>query len=315
VTPTTRPRVVYILGWGRSGSTLLDNLLGSVEGFCAVGELHYLWSRGMAQNRKCGCGRRFRDCPHWQGVTARLARDAPEFVDASAVQALHDTVARSRQTPRLLGHRQLPPAVRRYQRVLRHTYAAILAESGADVVVDSSKRPSEAAILLADPDVDSVFIHIVRDPRAVAYSWQRVRATGDATAGVHMVRRTTIESSTRWLTWNTAAEWIGRRAGDRYLRVRYEDLVTQPQQTTARILGVAGQSHASAPQFLAGAAQLAVTHSVSGNPSRFGAQTVQLRLDEEWRGRLPARQAALVVAICGVLMPRYGYRLSRRGHA
>lgn len=307
MTGSAPPRVVYILGWGRSGSTLLDNILGNVRGFCSVGELHYLWSRGLIANRRCGCGQQFRDCAHWRGVVTRLQRDAPEAVDAGAVKSLHDRVARSRRTPLLLLRRRLPDSVRRYQQILRQTYAAILEESGAHTVVDSSKRPSEAAILLADREVDSVFVHIVRDPRAVAFSWQRVRPTDDPSAGTDMVRRSATESSTRWLAWNIAAEAIGRRAGDRYIRIRYEDLVATPEHVLARILSVAGASQRVAPGFPDGVARLSATHSVSGNPSRFGARTVRLRLDEEWRTGLPRRQAALVLAICGALMPRYGY--------
>jgi hypothetical protein len=315
MTSSARPRVVYILGWGRSGSTLLDNILGNVQGFCSVGELHYLWARGIVANRRCGCGLQFRDCPQWGGVMTRLKRDAPDAVDGVAVKSLHDKVARSRSTPLLLSRRRLPAPVRRYQQILRQTYAAILAESGASIVVDSSKRPSEAAILLADREVDSVFVHIVRDPRAVAFSWQRVRATGDPSAGSEMVRRSATESSTHWLAWNAAAELIGRRAGDRYVRVRYEDLVTDPRGALVRILTVARVNHRAVPEFPGGVANLAATHSVSGNPSRFGARTVRLRLDEEWRSGLPRWQAAVVVAICGALMPRYGYLPGSRARA
>ena len=35
--------VLYIGGWGRSGSTLLAHLLGGLDRMVAVGELRYVW--------------------------------------------------------------------------------------------------------------------------------------------------------------------------------------------------------------------------------------------------------------------------------
>src|SRR4051794_12356388 len=61
-------KVLYITGWGRSGTTILDNLLGQVDGFVSTGELHYVWKRGLRDNRLCGCGQPLRDCETWQQV-------------------------------------------------------------------------------------------------------------------------------------------------------------------------------------------------------------------------------------------------------
>ena len=49
-------KVVLIVGRGRSGSTILDNVLGGIEGFVSVGELHNLWRRAILKGRLCGCG-------------------------------------------------------------------------------------------------------------------------------------------------------------------------------------------------------------------------------------------------------------------
>ena len=72
-------KVLYIAGWGRSGSTILDNVLGQVDGFFSAGELMFLWRRGLIEGRLCGCGRPLRDCDVWMHI---LDRAYPAGVDA-----------------------------------------------------------------------------------------------------------------------------------------------------------------------------------------------------------------------------------------
>jgi hypothetical protein len=59
-----RLKVLYVTGFGRSGTTILDNILGQLDGVFAAGELHYIWDRSLEQNRLCACGEAFADCRH-----------------------------------------------------------------------------------------------------------------------------------------------------------------------------------------------------------------------------------------------------------
>src|SRR5262245_18916217 len=66
---TTNPQdVVFIAGFGRSGSTLLAQVFGELPGFVSVGELRHLWLRGAAENQLCGCGTPFQECSFWKSV-------------------------------------------------------------------------------------------------------------------------------------------------------------------------------------------------------------------------------------------------------
>ena len=74
--------VLYIAGPGRSGSTLLDTMLGQIDGFVSVGELRNLWARGLGDGWPCGCGAAVRDCPFWSSVLT----EAFGSVDAVSVE-------------------------------------------------------------------------------------------------------------------------------------------------------------------------------------------------------------------------------------
>ena len=190
--PLSRLSVVFIGGLGRSGSTLLDRLLGQQPGCVAVGEIGLIWRSGLAEDRLCGCGTPLRSCAVWESVArrgVRRVRRAP----AATVRCL----ARFLGSPPAL--RRAPPpdlvrsARRRVQRwpstvtISRVCSALLQAVTGCRVVVDSSKTPAHLAALLTLPGIDVHVVHLVRDSRAVAYSWRqrRRRVRCAATRGVH----------------------------------------------------------------------------------------------------------------------------------
>src|SRR5439155_8900119 len=94
-----RVPVVLIAGTGRSGSTLVGGVLGNVPGCFYAGEVRFIWDRGLEENRLCGCGVRFRECPVWRSILD----DAFGGVDRALVdgRAGHRIGGRVRDVPRM----------------------------------------------------------------------------------------------------------------------------------------------------------------------------------------------------------------------
>src|SRR4029078_5765586 len=80
-------RVLFIAGWGRSGSTLLDRILGQVPGVFSAGELRHIWQRGVGEDRLCGCGEPFASCSVWRKVS-EISFGGWEELDLDEVQSL-----------------------------------------------------------------------------------------------------------------------------------------------------------------------------------------------------------------------------------
>ena len=163
-------KVLYIAGNGRSGSTLLDVILGQVPGFFPVGEVRDVWDYGLVENRPCGCGAPVRDCAIWSEIFES------QFSGESAVDPAQVARWRERfaQTKRLLpiflrreGYvNDQKSGIRAYLDVLERLYHGIADATGARVVVDSSKWPTYAHLLNSIPSIDLYVLHLVRDPRA-----------------------------------------------------------------------------------------------------------------------------------------------------
>jgi hypothetical protein len=283
-------------------------LLAGVDGCVGVGELRYIWERGMVEDRLCGCGQRFSACPFWTAVVQRAFSD--EAVDPRRMMALQDRGTRMRQLPLTFatgarGRRRLEE----YPAVLARVITAIADEAGAGTVVDSSKLPPYGAILRAAPDVDLRVVHLVRDPRATAYSWGQTKAQPDrGTPGV-MQRQVPWRAAALWTTWNAAAEALGASMGKRYLRLRYEDLIAEPAAALHQVLELVGTPDAGLPLIDDGRrATLSRQHTVAGNPDRFHDGVVELRVDDRWMRGLPRRDRLTATSIAAPLLRHYGYR-------
>ncbi|MGH2813141.1 MAG: sulfotransferase [Actinomycetota bacterium] len=301
------PKVLYIAGWGRSGTTLLDNLLGQLYGFFSAGELRYLWERGLIEERLCGCGRPVSECPVWSKVLAKLGGIAGE---AAGVVNLQEREARVRHTPRLL-RRELRPSggdLARYLDITLRLYRAVREVTGARVIVDSSKRPPDGAVLRLLGEVDAYFVHMVRDPRAVAYSWRRPKELKDRSRRQYMRSHRPWASTAQWIGWNLAISALRRRHGPmRTMLLRYEDFIARPAETVAAIAELVGEQPSSLPFEDPSTAVLEGNHTVSGNPSRFETGRIRLRIDDEWVKRQPLRDRLIVTALTAPLLGRYGY--------
>lgn len=320
-TPVGAPRVVYLAGFGRSGSTLLERLLGAIPGWTHVGELVDLARSVAVKHERCGCGRLFDECPVWSavGLKAFGGWDAPEV---RRLAELRLVVARQRQVPRLLAMRsrrvresEFGRLVREYQDGYARIYQAVADVTGSAVIVDASKGPAHGLALSGASQYRLDVLNLVRDPRAVAYSWSRrsIARPQATTTDENMWQISALRSAAQWSALQSEVELMRSMGGLTSTRLRYEDLVDRPaaaiQAAAADIgldLGPRDLSHIDGRT-----ATLGTSHGLSGNPGRYETGVIELRPDTRWRTGLGGRQRAGVTAVCLPLLAAYGYPVRR----
>jgi hypothetical protein len=290
-------KVLFIGGYGRSGSTLLDRILGQLDGFCSIGELRHVFQEGYLENRLCGCGVPFRSCEFWSRVTER-AFGGPAALDVADLLRLQRRVDRWWRVPQLasgVGTSRRAAELARYREALRRLYVAIAAVSGARVIVDSSKDVSHGYVLrdVGEP-VEPYVLHLVRDSRAVAWSWQRRKFNPGN--GADMQRYSLLRTSAEWSAINALTALHGR-LGRRYGRVRYRELTADAPGAIAEILRLLDEPARPRPLAAADPIVLGTDHTAAGNPVRFHTGPVTVRPDDEWRDRMPLGGRALVTAL------------------
>ena len=306
-----RIRVLYFAGSGRSGTTVITNILGQVDGAFAAGELRYLWQRGIVENRLCGCGAPFSDCALWRDVLSRAFADLPA-PDAQEVAGGLRSRLRIARVPSMLVRRvrgQRPVPAHPHDRAIASTYAALSDATGAGVIIDSSKLPPYGLMLAGLPGVDLYVLHVVRDPRATAFSWRRTKALLDFGDDQLMPRLQLWKSSVLWLGWNALTALLWRHRTGHYLRVRYEDFVRSPEETMRRVVEMVGLDPQTLPFTTPTAVQIQPTHSVAGNPSRHHTGEVEVSADNEWQRAMPVLARVAVTMLTAPGLRGFGYAL------
>lgn len=293
--------VLYVMSHGWSGSTILGNVLGELDGFAHAGELRTLWRDGLLGHGVCGCRRRPAECELWSAVVPRALAGGGGDLAPEGVAELHREASRVRAAPRLLRYRPgevAPGPVGGYVAVLDRLYRALAEETGARVIVDTSKRAGDAALVRLVPGLTVRYVHLVRDPRAVAYSWWKRDAPGHGP----------VNTSRDWVAFNLLFEAIrARHGGGGSIRVRHEDFVADPSGSLRAMAGLVGRSPGRLPVEGERTVALGTHHTMLGNPVRFQQGRVTLHLDDLWREDLPAAHRRTVTALTLPLLGRYGY--------
>ena len=278
-----------------------------------------MWQRGVREGERCGCGQPFPACPFWQQV-GTTAFGGWDKVDVDRVARLRASVDRSRFVPLL----SVTPLRRRFLAELDdyvayylRTYAAIAEVSRSEVVIDSSKHASLAYCLRSQAGLDLRVVHVIRDSRAVAYSWSKIVPRPETLTETHIVTYSAATAAIRWNVQNGALQLLSQ-LGTPTLRIRYEDLVREPAAKLREIAVFAGLSDDAGLGFLHAdgpgnwRADLGVAHTASGNPMRFTTGPVPIRRDDKWRTAMLAGQRRTVTTLTFPLLQRYGYLGRRR---
>jgi hypothetical protein len=229
---TVRPRVLYVMGAGRSGSTILGVTLGNCPGVFYAGELD-AW---LARSGEPLLSDPERDA-FWDDVRANVPDAAPLYgIEPQRAIERSMALVRVHKWP---ARRRMRPA---YRRVAQELYLAIASRAGEQVIVDSSHYPLRARELQALDGIDLHLLYLMRDPQSVVASFENREVAQYSksvlTTNVYL-----------WLTNLIATLVFLRHPRERRLVVRYEDFVADPPTVLRQILepGAGGRPVAIAP--------------------------------------------------------------------
>ncbi|MDH3658707.1 MAG: sulfotransferase [Alphaproteobacteria bacterium] len=283
--------LVYLLSTGRSGSTLLDVLLGAQPECWTLGEFQLL-DIGVGRQLPCGCRDPIGQCDFWEPILERVRRSI-RFPLGHFRSGRHPNgkVVRWSLLPSILTGGPLPT-----QQAAADAYAVSnlraleeakeAAEEHQDEVawlIDASKDPYRLLWLQASGHFDIRVIHLIRRPEGFVANMMRSADVRGAAAA--------IKYAGRWLVDNLIGLALVWRMfwPEAVKRVRYEDLASDPERTLGEIcswLGVSFDTDRTK------ATRYVVNHGIAGNQPRWEALPVTF--EENWRATMPPLQQRLI---------------------
>jgi Sulfotransferase family len=218
-------KVLYVMGAGRSGSTILGVCLGNCDGFFYAGELEEWLLRADGPRWASGERQRF-----WEAVKERV-----HGADGLFGGVANRCIERSSALFRV----DLWPARWRlrkaYRRVAGELIEAVSQVAGARYVVDTSHFPLRARELRKLRDIELYLVYLVRDPQAVVASNTRELSPHEV---AERRWRTLTMNADLWLTQLVSALTFLRHPAERRLFVRHEDFLAAPEQVLGQILAM-----------------------------------------------------------------------------
>jgi len=235
-TPAGRPKVVYVMGAGHSGSTILGVALGNCANVFYAGELDNWLIRSGAP--VLGGAERVR---FWNAVRDGVAGAEDLFGDA-AKNYLERSLSPFRIRQRPIRRRLRP----RYRRVAEDLYRAIARTADVTHIVDSSHFPLRARELQGLDGIDLYLIFLIRDPQSVVESFNLHVNRHDLRARMLRTLNTNVDL---WMTHLLAVFVFLRHRRDRRMLLRHEDFLADPEGVLRWILDCVDSS-ADLPEFV-----------------------------------------------------------------
>ena len=228
----SQPRLIFIASLGRSGSTLLDLLLGANPKIVGLGEVWKTLRLAADQQHACTCGQPGLECPVW-GEVLEQRRSRPELPMAESYRPL---IERAR------------------------------AVHGPDtVLVDSSK---DLPVLREITDImEKQFrvLFLLKDVRAYAASAADADPMPGSTAVMHALRRSAFLRALQWWQRNRSFADFLHESELEFMQLGYEELCFRPELILGKICGFAGVPFDAAML----SPTTSNSHILRGNPMRW----------------------------------------------
>lgn len=252
-------KVFYILSSGHSGSTLTDLILGSHSQIESGGEINrlddYISNRAPGKGeieRICTCKKNIKDCAYWQAVLSKIDLENHPTI-GSDIESKEQEI---------------------FEESNFKLIEAMLEVSGKKIFCDSSKNYPRLLKFLKSDKFSVDIIHLVRDPRAVAYSAKRKgQKLNNKSYNFFDELKNYKKINSRW-----SSEFSGL---ENYHFLKYENLVQNTEEEAARFMKELGLNFEEDQlQFWKNE-----HHNIGGNRMRLQSHK-SIRKDDEYLSKL-----------------------------
>ncbi len=244
------------MGGGRSGTTLLDIMIGNADNVYSCGELVRVPELHGVPH---GCTVGMPAYDFWD----KIIRDT-KYIQEHEYSSIEKLVSK------MDFHRAFPynyfgllksENIKLYSEYVDDLYCSIFKHIDEDVIVDSSKYPSRALALSKFCSYDIKFIYLIRHPADVIKAFQK--------KGLEQPPKSILSANIYYFLVNMACHMVlNKFKKDKYSIVQYNALVSDPVSTLGKIQDDLGIDLGKTIEKIQHEEELDVAHLFEGNRIR-----------------------------------------------
>lgn len=290
-----KPKILFVLGYPRSGSTVFGEVLGKLENFIHVGEMERVFyprkdPAAFIPQKHCSCNERLYSCNFWKPYFDEMESEIRKYNKETDGRINTRELCRIKE--QYIQKEIENEDTKRYAHVIYSLYKSL--QIGEDkIVIDTSKELWYAKFLEDSNLFEVSYIHLVRDIRGVVYSRQKkLKNLNAATGKVSLNYKYLIYDTLKWnITNNKIAKFLKTK---RSLIISYSDFVSNANETAAKVHAMYFDTPAANVVNDQNEFTTSVNHLIHGNRFRFERGTIKLNKDSRWINEVKAKDKLLI---------------------
>lgn len=253
---------VYLLGAGRSGTTLLATILNNHANIFTIGEMHQFLDY-VLDDKDCSCGENLSNCLFWSPILKEL--DLTLIKNKDNVE-LSNSLEKHYLIPFYLLGKKIHLI---YKKIIDMVFNTVNTKVDKPWILDSSKYISRYLLFRKNKNINLKGIYLVRDVRGVINSFGKNVQTP----------KKPLSAIIYYSLINISAQWVCF-FDKRVLKIKYEDLVNNPDKTLHKI-----EAHlfkGSSKNLTISNETFTIPHIIAGNRLRSQKKLV-IKKDMNWK--------------------------------
>lgn len=293
-------KLVLLIGSGRSGSTLIDQIVNMNSNIVGIGEISN-WNTKVFKEY-CACGEIVKTCSFWSEVISKVGWRESDFKKYKKYQYEFDAPKR-RYVFKINDHAN-SLGFDDFLSKNNEIFSAISEVSGNSIIFDSSKSPQRAFNLSKSDLLDVKIIHLMRDPRGVVWSYKKSFKKNER-AGLQKDMKATslLKAIYSWLATNSRAFSTVKSANVPTLSVMYEEFCINPDYEIQRILEFVLDEKPRQKINLSNSLTTE-SHTIAGNRLRMKRDIV-IKPDFAWKSNLNVFQKAFIYLLTFPMLKKF----------
>ncbi len=293
----TKYKIIYILGSGHSGSTLLDMSLGTHPKVFSAGEVafysHYIEQMPHKKIDKkigfaCTCGKRISNCKFWQQVSRQVDISWPIIKNRGQLDTYKIFFNIINPFEKWFSFKTKISSNRKvYDAIFRE---AKKTKPDLRYIVDSSKDPRRLYELIKDPEIDNndlMVIYLIRDGRAYVHSYNK---DVDMISGV--TKRNVLLTIIEWIGVQIASNTMLHKYPVKAQKITYKSLTLMPEKTFNNLYSLLKIKRSVMVSTLLKKINKHNYHNLHGSLSKFKTYK-NIRYDTSWKKKLTIKEGLI----------------------